>query len=288
MQSTFAKTLVDNQCGLKFIRSPKWVGERLLFLDMHDRCIKSANLQGEVNVVHVLNYWPGSFSVMANADLVVSDAWSRKMYRLQMCGDEVVADRQIADLSGFIDCCIGDSISDNRGGLYVCDVGFDYLDPMADPQPNGIIVHIEKGGHTTVVARNLFFPGGMAITANQQVLLVAETLGHRLCAFDIADDGTFRNRREWAGFSDDIYPAGICLDSEDAVWMSGASTQVYRVTEGGQIDREIVTEKPSFAVVLGGPRRDKLFICTSASSDPIITSRAANATIDVVEVDVPG
>ena len=47
-------------------------------------------------------------------------------------------------------------------------------------------------------------------------LIVAESYGHCLTAFDIGDDGTLDNRRVWADLGD-AAPDGICLDAEGAL-----------------------------------------------------------------------
>ena len=48
--------------------------------------------------------------------------------------------------------------------------------------------------------------------AGRALLIVAETRGRRLTAFDVEDDGSLANRRVWAEL--DMPPDGICLDSE--------------------------------------------------------------------------
>ncbi len=79
MQSTSAKTLIDVHRGLKFAKSPRWIGQKLLFPDIHDKCIKSADLNGTVQIVRTLSYLPGGFSVLADGGFIVGDAWRRKM-----------------------------------------------------------------------------------------------------------------------------------------------------------------------------------------------------------------
>jgi sugar lactone lactonase YvrE len=278
-----AKTLIDVQCGLKFAKSPIWVGQKLLFLDIHDKCIKSADLNGTVQTVRTLSYLPGGFGVLADGEFIVGDAWRRKMYRWASAGPE-----QFADLSNVAGFCLGDGIVDSRGGMYVGDAGFDFLNPLVDPVPHGVIVHVSVDGKPSVVAGNLFFPNGMIITPDNSTLIVAETLGHRLTAFEIGNDGSLQNRRVWAQFGDDVKPDGICIDRESAIWVAAAGSRVLRVREGGEIDQQITTKRPVFATMLGGPERRHLFMCTSDSDDPIITSRASNATIDIAEVATPG
>jgi sugar lactone lactonase YvrE len=194
----------------------------------------------------------------------------------------------MADLSNVAGFCLSDGIVDCHGGMYVADVGFDFLDPFVDPVPNGVIVHIRADGDSSVVAGNLFSPNGMIITPDNSTLIVAETLGHRLTAFQIGNDGSLRNRRVWAQFQDEVKPDGICLDREGAIWAAGSHPCALRVKEGGEIDHRVTTKRPVFATMLGGPERRHLFICTSASHDPVMTRRAPTATIDVAEVGIPG
>jgi len=283
LQSTSAKTLVDVQSGLKFAKSPLWIGQKLLFLDIHDRCIKSADLKGTVRTARALPYLPGSFGVLSDGGFMLSDAWRRKIFRWDAAGP-----KQVADLSKVAGFCISDSTVDSHGGIYVGDVGFDFLDPLVDPVPNGIIVYISADGKLSVVAGDLFFPNGMIITPDNRTLIVAETLGHRLTAFEIEKDGSLQNRRVWAQFQDDVKPEGNCLDRDGTIWVTGTDLCALRVSEGGEIDQQITTKRPVFAAALGGPDRKHLFLCTSDSNDPVITSRASSATIDIAEVETPG
>ena len=110
MQSTSAKTLVDVQSGLKFAKSPRWIRQKLLFLDIHDRCIKSAELNGTVQAVRALPYLPGGFGVLADGGLIVGDARRRKIYRWESDGP-----KQMADLSNVASFCLSDGIVDSRG-----------------------------------------------------------------------------------------------------------------------------------------------------------------------------
>ena len=283
MQSTSAKTLIDNQSGLKFAKNPKWVGRKLLFLDIHDRCIKSADLHGTVMRVTDLPYLPASFGVLANGERVAGDAWRRKLYLLAGAGPE-----EISDLSNVAGCCLSNGIADGRAGTYVGDVGFDYLDPSVNPVADGVIIHVSAKGEPSVVAEDLFSPSGMIVTPDNRTLIVAETLAHRLTAFGIKKDGSLGNRRVWARFQDDVRPEGICLDRAGAIWAAGAGPCALHVREGGEIDHRVTTRRPVYATTLGGPERRHLFMCTSGSNDPVITRRAADATIDIAEVETPG
>ena len=152
-----------------------------------------------------------------------------------------------------------------------------------------MIVLVGADGAASVVAANLAFPNGMVITADGGTLIVAETLGQRLTAFDIQADGSLDNRRVWAHMST-VGPDGICLDAEGGVWCANPEGEdsVVRVIEGGQITDRIRVDTHAYAVMLGGPQRRHLFISTSATHDPAEIRRNPSASLQVVEVDVPG
>jgi sugar lactone lactonase YvrE len=111
-----------------------------------------------------------------------------------------------------------------------------------------------------------------------------------LTAFDIQTDGSLSNRRIWAQMPSSISPDGICLDVEGGVWCANPEGEdsVVRVREGGEIMDRIRVDTHAYAVMLGGPERKHLFICTSGSHDPAEIHSNPSASFQVVEVDIPG
>ena len=283
MHQESAKTLVDAHSGLRFAKCPQWIHQRLVFLDVHDRCIKSADMQGNVRTEISLPYLPGALMVLPNGELLVGHAWRRILHRLGKTGEE-----QAADLSSVAGFCLSDAIVASPRGTYLGDVGYNFLDPLVDPVPKGIIMLVDDRGRVSLVADDLFFPNGMVMTPDASTLIVAETLAHRLTAFDVAKDGSLGNRRLWAQLPDDIKPDGICLDGEGAIWIAATTPRALRILEGGHVVDEIVAEHGVFGVILGGPQCRHLFLCTSASSDPIVTRRAPRATIEIATVNTSG
>jgi sugar lactone lactonase YvrE len=74
------------------------------------------------------------------------------------------------------------------------------------------------------------------------------------------------------------------------VWCANPEGEdsVVRVREGGEITDRIKVDTHAYAVMLGGPERRHLFICTSGSHDPAEIQRNPTACFQVVEVEVPG
>jgi sugar lactone lactonase YvrE len=128
------------------------------------------------------------------------------------------------------------------------------------------------------------------ITPDGKTLIVAETMGHRLTAYDVLTDGSLTRRRVYAQLPEDVSPDGIALDAEGAVWFANPEGKfgALRVREGGEIAERVELDTEGYAVMLGGPKRRHLFICGSDSHDPAEVARTPSATLRVVEVEVSG
>ena len=77
--------------------------------------------------------------------------------------------------------------------------GFD-LAADAPVKPAEIVL-VTPDGNARIVAEDVYFPNGTVITPDGRTLILAETWGNCLTAFDIQSDGTLKNRRTWANLS---------------------------------------------------------------------------------------
>ncbi len=162
-----------------------------------------------------------------------------------------------ADLTGLSDHGWNDIVVDGRGNAYVNNIGFDF--PGGEFSP-GVIAVVSPDGSARQVADAVAFPNGMVVTPDNSTLIVAESYGNRLTAFDIAADGGLSNRRVWADLEGG-YPDGICIDGEKAVWYGDVpNTQCVRVREGGAVLQTIDLDRGCFACMLGGVDRRTLFL----------------------------
>ncbi len=162
-----------------------------------------------------------------------------------------------ADLSA-IDHGFNEIVVDGRGNAYVNGGGFDLM--AGEAFAPGIIALVTPDGCARQVADGIAFPNGMAVTGDNSTLIIAESYGRRLTAFDIAADGGLSNRRVWADLGDG-YPDGICIDAEDAVWYADVpNMRCVRVGEGGDVLQTVNLDRGCFACMLGGPDGTTLFM----------------------------
>jgi sugar lactone lactonase YvrE len=129
---------------------------------------------------------------------------------------------------------------------------------------------------------------GLVVTADGGTLIVAESTGKDLVAFDLAADGTLSNQRVWAELPQ--YPDGICVDGEDGIWVaSPVGDCCARVLEGGEVTDVVdFPGRHTIACAIGGEDDHTLFVCTSSTYGEPERSRAErSAAIETVTVAVP-
>src|SRR5204863_8138168 len=152
-----------------------------------------------------------------------------------------------AELGGVSSEVWNEIVVDGRGNIYV----------NGGP---GIIALVTPDGSIRPVADGIAFPNGMTITPDNRTLIIAESHGKRLTAFDIGSDGRLSNRRVWADLGAGV-PDGICIDAENSVWYADVpNKRCVRVREGGEVLRTVATGRGCFACMLGGLERTPLFI----------------------------
>ena len=271
-------TLIDE---LSFPEGPRWHDERLFFSDMHAHRVIAVDLAGRTETICEVPTWPSGLGWLPDGRMLVVSMTDRRLLRLDRDGLKVAAD--LSQLASF-HC--NDMVVDAHGRAYIGNFGFD-LHAGSAPRLAAIVM-VEHNGAARVVADQMRFPNGSVITPDGKTLIVGESTGACLTAFDIDADGSLRNRRVWAGIAPAV-PDGIALDAEGAIWVASPVTdEVIRVTEGGKVIERIKTANHAYACMLGGPGRRTLFVLTAADSDPDKCRAKATGRIETAPVEVPG
>ena len=268
--------------GLGFAEGPRWHDDRLVFSDMGTKQVISVDLDGKAEELCVVDNRPSGIGWLPDGSMIVVSQNDRRLLRL--VGGELV---EHADISGLASAPCNDMVVDGRGNAYVGNPGYDMRNPPS-PLPTAEVVLVRADGSAAVVDREVRFPNGSVVTPDNRTLIVGETMGQRLTAFDIAEDGTLANRRLYADMKGRA-PDGIALDAEGAVWVADANNHAcVRVKEGGEITDVVeLGERHCFACALGGPDRRTLFLLTGDGfSGEAIRSRTGS--IVTTTVDVPG
>jgi sugar lactone lactonase YvrE len=249
--------------GISFGEQPRWHEDRLWFSDWGTREVIAVDLEGRSEVILEAPAFPCCVDWLPDGRLLVVSARDGRLLRREPDGSLV----PYADLSTLSHRPPGNElVVDGRGNAYVNGGGFDLMAGEA-PAP-GMIALAAPDGSARLVADGLAFPNGMLVTEDNSTLIVAESHGKRLTAFEIDADGGLSNRRVWADLGDGA-PDGICLDGEGAVWYGDVpNKRCVRVREGGEVLQTIELDRGCFACALGGPVRRTVFMMATEWNGP--------------------
>jgi len=278
--------------GFHFVEGPRWHDGQLWFSDMHGHRVMRTSLDGTPEIVATIeDDYPSGLGWLPDGRLLVVSMHSQQLRRVEPDGTVVVH----ADLSSVAIGDCNDMISRADGTAWVGDMAFDVHGGGGAPGP-GQTIRITPDGGVSSAAGDLMAPNGHILTADEKTLIVAESGGACLTAFDVAADGSLSNRRNYATLTPEpgfewAPPDGVCLDAEGAVWVADPiAKRFYRVREGGEVTDLIRPPAGGNAIacVLGGPDRRTLLmaVCDALPGpDPL---SAGNARIDALRVEVPG
>jgi sugar lactone lactonase YvrE len=268
--------------GIALGESPRWHDGRLWFSDWGAQEIVAVDLDGDSEVMLRGPALPFCIDWLPDGRLLVVSGREGLLLRLEPDGSLVTH----ADLTSLADPPWNDIVVDGRGNAYIGNTGFDF--PGGEFAP-GILALVTPDGTARQVADGVAFPNGVAVTPDNTTLILAESYGSRLTAFDIAGDGSLSNRRVWAEL-DGGAPDGICLDAEGAVWYADVpNKQCVRVREGGAVLQTVELDRGCFACMLGGADRRTLFMVAANWGGPAnMVDEARTGQILTVQAPAPG
>jgi len=267
--------------GRGLVESSRWHGNRLYFSDWSAGEVIAVDLAGRSEVIARVKSLPLCTAFLPDGRLVIVSSPDGRLVRREPDGTLVTH----ADLGqpGW-----NDIVADGRGHIYVNRAGFN---PTAGEEFRPGFVHLVRAdGEVRQVADDIAFPNGMAVTADNSTLIVADSYRHNLVAFDIGGDGGLSSRRIWANVGDGV-PDGICTDEQNAVWYADVpNKRCVRVAEGGAVLQTIELDRGGFACALGGPGGTTLFIVAAEWQGMTASEMVAPGSGQVLaaDVDVPG
>lgn len=262
--------LLDNLC---FAEGPRWHNGKLWFSDMHDQRVCTVTPDGEKTTLLTLpDDEPSGLGWLPNGDLLVVSMRKRQILRFD--GKALTLHADLSDLASHR---CNDMVVDALGRAYVGNFGFDVQ--TGEKARSTVLIRVDPDGTAKVVDDDVFFPNGAVITPDGRTLILAETFGRVLSAFDIDASGDLSNKRTWAKLPQGAVPDGICLDAADGIWSASPTTnECVRQIQGGEVTHRIALERGAFACMIGG---DHLYILTSSSSRPETCRRKRDGRIEV-------
>ncbi|WP_369139054.1 SMP-30/gluconolactonase/LRE family protein [Modestobacter versicolor] len=283
--------------GGSFFEGPRWHDGTWWVSDFYRQQVSRIGTDGTEEVVASVEHQPSGLGWLADGSLVVVSMTDHRLLR--------VADGEVSVLADLTEHCGGhlnDLVVDEAGRVFTGDFGFDLM--AGGDARTASLKRVDPDGTVTVVAEGLQFPNGMVITPDGGTLVVAETLGNRCTAFDLAPDGSLTNRRVWAELGPEVTgtttpevlgqlvvaPDGCTLDAEGHLWIADAvGGRAARVAPGGEVVDEVHAPEGQgvFACQLGGDDGRTLLLCCAPDFYAHNRAPVREATLMTTTVDVP-
>jgi sugar lactone lactonase YvrE len=273
--------------GLGLVESPRWHQRRLWFSDWTGGRIVAVDEHGTTETVVEHRSLPLCFDFLPDGRLVLVSNQEGALLTLEADGTLT----PYADLGAVSDLGCNDIVVDGRGHVFVNSAHFDFAagPPPGEVQPGRVGV-VTPDGRVRVVADDIAFPNGMAVTADGTTLVVADSYRHHLLGFTIGVDGSLRDRRVWADLGGHN-PDGICLDADGAAWYADVPHRLcVRVAEGGQVLQTVPLDRGGFACMLDQGDPPHLYAVTAVwpGAAGLMTHTEWDGQVVRIPVEVPG
>ena len=150
-----------------------------------------------------------------------------------------------------LDCVGGspnDLTADSKGGVYFTQGGVYYA------SPDGVVT---KYGANVA-------PNGIILSADEKILYV--TNGPALAAFDVQEDGSLTNQREFAKLAGGGNGDGSTIDSAGRIYVT-TNPGVQVIGPDGQYHGIIPTPRPVISAAFGGADKKTLYVLARGARD---------------------
>ncbi len=262
--------------GMRWAEGPVYFadGRYLVLSDIpNNRMLRWEEETGQVSVFR----YPSGFSNGNTRDrqgrLVSCEHGNRRVTRTEPDGSiTVLADRAAGKRLN----SPNDVVVRSDGTVWFTDPPYgiltDYEGHKAESEIGGCHVYCcnPQTGEVSVVADDFVKPNGLAFSADERLLYVADSgrshaadAPHHIRVFDVSDNGRLSNGRVFAEIDPGI-PDGFRIDVDGNLWV-GAGDGVHCFDAHGQLLGKILTPETVANLTFGGPKRNRLFIAATST-----------------------
>lgn len=261
--------------GLGFVEGTRWLDGRLWFSDFGARRVRSIDRSGAMRDEAWVPGQPSGLGFTHDGALLVVSSYDQHLLRFEG-GTPLV----VADIGKIYRGALNDMLTLPDGRCYISAFPEPVVGAVAPPTPPDggrvPLFMVRPDGEVMIVAQDLRIPNGMAYDPRTRLLFVAETMGQRILAFDMKDDGSLGVGQSFGDIGERS-PDGIALDGRGRLWVACPfSSEFIRLDDGGAIDTVLTVPDNAWAVTCAvGENDDELWCAVVATSfDDYLQGRA--------------
>ena len=241
-------------------------GRYLVFSDIpNDRMLRWDETTGAVGVFRQPAHYANGHTVDRMGRLISCEQGPRRVTRTEPDGSvTVLADRYRGDRFN----SPNDVVEHSDGSVWFTDPSYgidsDYEGHRADRELDGCHVYrIAPDGAVHRVTDDFAQPNGLAFSADESVLYIADSFRRHIRRFEVTGDGALTGGDVFASCGAGTFD-GVRLDDGGRIWAATHEGLHCFAPDGTLIGKLHVPEIVS-NLTFGGPRRNDLFITTASS-----------------------
>jgi gluconolactonase len=247
------------QEGFVFTEGPVGTSDGgLYFSDIRPNRIYRLEPNGKIDLVREQTNGANGLALTRDGDLLAAEGDGKRISKRSRDGTLTTITEGIA---GKPFLAPNDLILDAKGGIYITDPG---PRPVV-PGRIAYVYYLPTGAKEPIVIDDqIARPNGLTLTRDGRTLIVDDTLGPTVYAYDVQPDGSVKNKRVFAQLRDipegkESGADGMALDREDRVYITTvAGVQVFDAA-GKYLGTIKVPRQPANAG-FSGPNKRVLYI----------------------------
>jgi gluconolactonase len=230
----------------------------LLFTDVRASRIYRLDVSGNVSVFRDQTNETNGLAYTPRGELVAAETGGKRLSVTSANGE--VRELTRGDGTNPL-VAVNDLIADRQGGIY-------FTDPNVRPIVPGrkvYVYYLPPGARQArVVDDSMVRPNGLTLTLDGSTLLVDDTVGHEVFAFDVMPDGSLAGKRPFARLrnikeGEDSGADGMAIDREGRIYVTTV-TGVQMFDRTGEYLGTIPVPRRPTNVAFSGPGKGTLYI----------------------------
>ena len=227
----------------------------LYFSDIRPNRIYHLDPSGKISLVREQTNGANGLALTREGDLLAAEGEGKRISRRSRDGGVVTTVTE--GIAGKPFLSPNDVLMDANGGIYITDPG---PRPVV-PGRTAYVYYLPAGAKEPIVIDDqIARPNGLTLTRDGRTLIVDDTLGPSVYAYDVQPDGSVKNKRTFAQLRDipegkESGADGMALDREDRVYVTTvAGVQVFDAA-GKYLGTIKVPRQPANAGFAGPDKR---------------------------------
>lgn len=245
----------------RFPEGPLWHRGLLYYVEYGGHTVMTWDGEAAVQLWRQEGCGPSAVVPTGRGELLVACYDANSVVRISPAGETLGAYTQSANGRPFVGP--NDFTRDGRGGIYFTASG-----PWESAGIVGKIFYRAPDGAIRLVADDLHYPNGLALSADGGTLYCAESEAFRVIQLAVGEDGSLSDRRLFVRLGELVpdggpatFPDGLEVDGRGRLYIGQLSAgQILVVDAAGKLERTLEVPSPSAPNLALGPQEGVVYV----------------------------